>query len=187
MRLRSILFAPFIPFIALFCHVIEIGDLEDLNRIQTFVASMKDSCQDSGTIAKHHRLFEVFYSVAARYTELVMHSWPMQEEQRKLKSQVDAQLSALGLQPNGSYMGGHGNMPATLETGSEITPMALSESAVGLNMEFPGLDQHGQSQPYRQPSANQEWTQAQQGVLLGNWFSFNQQMMGLIDQSDFPF
>lgn len=145
---------------------------------------MKDSCQKSGTIAKHHRLFQVFYSVAARYTELTMHSSSMQEEQRKLKSQVDAQLGAFGLQPNGSYMGGHGNLPPTLETGSEPSPMASSQSAMGLNMEFPSL---GQPPPHRQPSANQDWAQAQQGLLLGNWFSFNQQMMGLMDQSDFPF
>lgn len=155
--------------------------------METFAMSMKDSCQNSGTIAKHHRLFQVFYSVAARYTELTMHSSPMQAEQRKLKSQVDAQLSALGLQPNGSYMGGHSNMTTTLETGPESGPMASSESAAGLNMEFTALDQHGQPRPHRQPSTTQEWEQAQQGLLLGNWFSFNQQMMGLMDQGDFPF
>lgn len=144
--------------------------------MQAFVGSMKDSCQNSGAITKHHKLFQVFYSVAARYTELMMHSSPMQEQQRKLKSQVDAQLNALGLQPNNH----------TLEPGSEAGTMAPSEPSVGLNMEFPALDQHGQRQPH-QPAVNQEWMQAQEGLLLGNWFSFNQQMMGLMDHGDFPF
>ncbi|PLB53981.1 hypothetical protein P170DRAFT_451884 [Aspergillus steynii IBT 23096] len=152
----TILFTPFIPFLVLFCHVIETGDLDDLNRMQIFVTSMEGSCQESGAIAKHHRLFQVFYRVAERYTELMCSPTLMQEDRRNLKSQVDLHLSALGLQPNGSYMVGQ----PTAEAG----PMA-SSATVDMG-----------------PS-DQDWPQ--QGFLLGSWFSFNQQMMDLMDQNDF--
>ncbi|KAH2457207.1 hypothetical protein KXW63_002871 [Aspergillus fumigatus] len=161
----TILFTPFIPFIVLFCHVIETGNLDDLSRMQTFVTTMEGSCHNSGAIAKHHRLFQVFYSVAARYTELMSSSAPMEEGQRMLKNQVDAQLSALGLQPSGSYVLGQ----PTPETGP------VASSAI-LGMEPSG---HEQAPP------SHDWSQ--QGLFLGNWFSFNQQVMGLMDQSDLPF
>lgn len=162
--LRTILFTPFIPFIVLFCHVIETGDLEDLSRMQTFVTSIEGSCNSSNTIAKHHRLFQVFYSVAARYTELSSPSAPMQEEQIKLKNQVDAHLSALGLYPNGSYIGGH--------------PIPGSGPVASSDVVDIGIPAHDQ------PPPGQDWPQ--QALSLGNWFSFNQQMMDLMGENDFP-
>ncbi|KAF9888537.1 hypothetical protein FE257_008644 [Aspergillus nanangensis] len=157
----TILYTPFVPFIVLFCHVIETGDKEDISRMRTFVTSIEGSCHHSWAIAKHHRLFQVFLSVAEHYTKLMSSSTPMEEEQRMLKSQVDAQLSALGLHPTGSFTAGH----PTLET----APSAP------LEMEFPGQIS---------TSLGQDWSQ--QGLFLGNWFSFNQQMMGLMDQGDLP-
>lgn len=148
---------PFTPFLVLFCHVIETGDLDDLNRMQIFVLSMEESCQDSGAIARHHRLFQVFYRVAERYTELMCSSTLLQEDQRHLKNQVDLQLSALGLQPNGSYMAGQ----PTPDGG----PIA---SSAGVDMG-----------PF-----GQDWLH--QGLFLGNLSSFNQQMMALMDQNDLP-
>lgn len=133
--------------------------------MQIFVKSMEGSCHNSGAIAKHHRLFQVFYSVAARYTELMCSSAHMQEEQRELKSQVDAQLGALGLQPNGSSMLGHPTQETT-QVASSATPDM-------------GILGHGQA-PQRE-----DWPE--QGLLLGNWFSFNQQMMDFMDQSDLSF
>lgn len=96
---RIILFTPFVPFIVIFCHTIETRDKEDLSRMYAFLKSIECACQHSNAIAKHHHLFGVLYSVALRYTELGLPSTPMEEEQLQLRSEVDAHLSSLGLQP----------------------------------------------------------------------------------------
>lgn len=64
--------------------------------MQGFVTSMEGSCHNSNAIAKHHQLIQVFYSVAARYTELVCPSAPMHEEQRKIKSLVHSDSTPMG-------------------------------------------------------------------------------------------
>lgn len=84
---RTILFAPFIPFIVLFCHVVATGDGDDFNRMQSFVASIRAAGETSTAVSKLHRLFDVFCSVAQRFNDV---RWaintPQQEEQMRLNS-----------------------------------------------------------------------------------------------------
>lgn len=165
---RSILFVPFVPYIALFCHVIETGDLEDLTRMQTFVTSLESACPDSRAIARHHRLFQVFYSVAFRYSELRGASLPSQEESVRLRLEMDTQLNALGLQVQAGSAPGH-------DTGvpAESNPMMTWSGAAG-------IDALGQF-----PAAGVDvWEE--QSLRLGNWFSFSQNMMGLVEQNEWP-
>lgn len=150
---RTILFAPFIPFIVLFCHTIETADKGDLSRMHTFVKSIECTCQHSTAIATHYRLFQMFYSVAVRYNELKSSPSSLQE-QVQLRTEVDAHLSALGLQPHVAYATGH-----------HENPSVVTEQ--------------------NQDLGGDGW--AQQGLSLGNWFSFNQQMMDLLDHNDLPF
>ncbi|KAJ5466061.1 hypothetical protein N7530_009848 [Penicillium desertorum] len=155
----TILFTPFTPFIVLFCHCIETRDREDLSQMHTFLKSIECACQHSTTIAKHHHLFSVFYNVAVRYTELGFPSSAMEEEQIQLRSEVDAHLSALGLQPHLAY-----------------TSQNLQGN--GLTSVSPGMDAMEQDR-----DEGSDW----QEPWLGRWISFNQQMMGLLDGSDLPF
>jgi hypothetical protein len=127
--------------------------------MHTFLKSIECACQHSTTIAKHHHLFSVFYNVAVRYTELGFPSSAMEEEQIQLRSEVDAHLSALGLQPHLAY-----------------TSHNLQGN--GLTSVSPGMDAMEQDR-----DEGSDW----QEPWLGRWISFNQQMMGLLDGSDLPF
>lgn len=69
-RNRTLLFAPFIPFIVVFCHVIETRDKEDIDRLGAFVTSIHPAAAASDAAAKLHRLFQVLHGVAARWVEL---------------------------------------------------------------------------------------------------------------------
>ncbi|KAK4220323.1 fungal-specific transcription factor domain-containing protein [Rhypophila decipiens] len=69
----TILFAPFVPFIVLFCQVIETKDRDDLSRLQAFVVSIQSSNSREGGVSEAVdrlcRLFQVLYSVASHYVE----------------------------------------------------------------------------------------------------------------------
>ncbi|CAG8893549.1 unnamed protein product [Penicillium egyptiacum] len=155
----TIIFTPFTPFIVLFCHCIETRDKEDLSQMHTFLKSIECACQHSSTIAKHHHLFSVLYNVAVRYTELGFPSSAMEEEQIQLRSEVDAHLCALGLQPHLAY------------TSQNLQGNGLTSAFSGVGVIEQDRDE------------GSDW----QEPWLGRWISFNQQMMGLLDGSDLSF
>lgn len=127
--------------------------------MHSFLKSIESACPHSSTITKHHHLFSVFYNVALRYYELGFPSSTMEEERIQLRSDVDAQLAALGLQ---THM-----MP-----GSEQDPRQ-------------GIFEQGASDTAVDPHRDEgDW---EQDPWLARWFSFNQQMMGLVDGKDLPF
>ncbi|CAG8341143.1 unnamed protein product [Penicillium salamii] len=154
---RTILFTPFTPFTIIFCHCIETRDKEDLNQMHSFLKSIESACQYSSTITKHHHLFSIFYNVALRYYKLGSPSSAMEEEQIQLRSDVDAQLTALGVQTN---------MPPSSDPPSQEEHFEQSSSTT--------TEQNGEG----------SW---EQDPWLERWFSFNQQMMGLVDGRDLPF
>ncbi|KXH68348.1 fungal specific transcription factor [Colletotrichum salicis] len=101
----TVLFAPFIPFIVLFCQVIETQDKEDLARLHSFVVFLQETSKMSDAAAKMCRLFQVLYSVALRFVEFRA-STP-QSRQTQASAEMDAYLAALGFPPKGSAEGGH--------------------------------------------------------------------------------
>ncbi|KAK9857508.1 hypothetical protein MYU51_021017 [Penicillium brevicompactum] len=155
----TILFTPFTPFTILFCHCIETRDKEDLTQMHSFLKSIESACPHSSTITKHHHLFSVFYNVAQRYYELGSPSPTMEEEQMQLRSDVDAQLAALGLQTH-------------MMAGSDQDPQ----------QGIVGQDASGTAKDHLRDEGDWE-----QDPWLARWFSFNQQMMGLVDGKDLPF
>ncbi|KAJ5685628.1 hypothetical protein N7536_008247 [Penicillium majusculum] len=160
----TILFTPFVPFIVMFCHTIETRDKGDLDRMYAFLKSIECACQHSNAIAKHHHLFGVLYSVALRYTELGSPSSRMEEEQLQLRSEVDAHLSALGLQPHTTYLTAH----HTEDVDPLMSSVQPSVEAIEQNRTTEGNNW-----------AEEPW--------LRRWFSFNQQMIGLFDDNYLPF
>lgn len=73
---------------------------------------------------------------------------------------MDAHLSALGLQPQPSI--GHRGQETDHMASSIMPSVEIAEN---------------------QDSEESDW--GQQGLWLGNWLSFNQQMMGVLDHNDF--
>ncbi|ETS82576.1 hypothetical protein PFICI_04452 [Pestalotiopsis fici W106-1] len=65
----TLLFAPFIPFIVIFCQVIETRDQLDLERLHTFIESIKSDHTVSESATKINRLFQALYVIAHRYVD----------------------------------------------------------------------------------------------------------------------
>ncbi|KAL4786954.1 hypothetical protein BJX76DRAFT_364450 [Aspergillus varians] len=156
----SILYSPFVPFIVLFCHIIEVSSWVDLARLEEFVLSLKPNCELSTAIAKLHRLCQVLSNVARLYVEAKDQA--LVQEDRALASvgiEFDAYLSALGLA-----------MPT--DEGDARWATAPS-TGMGTGNTMPG------EMNYPSP-AMPHVTQTQ--TQLGNWFSGNQYMMGLLEE-----
>lgn len=92
---RTLLFSPFVPFIVLFCHIIEARDQTDLDRLGAFVASLQPAADISDAAAKLHRLFQVLHSVALRYFEL--HASTPDDGQAEASGELNRYLTALGI------------------------------------------------------------------------------------------
>ena len=66
-----ILLAPFIPFLILFCNVVETSDSSDLDYLQRFVDTLHRMAQYPryATCSKQLRILSALYDVAAKYVE----------------------------------------------------------------------------------------------------------------------
>lgn len=146
--------------------MIETSNMNDLDRLHDFLASLEPAARDSESTARLHRLFQVLYNVALKYVEVKQN-----QEQASVGREFDAYLNALGFNPGGAMgdmrQGGEG------PEGSGLPPAGLS-----LNMQdYSGLE--------GVPMSNQgvpDQGMIQQGMLLGGWFHNSQQMMGLLDE-----
>ncbi|KAJ4024118.1 hypothetical protein NW766_000350 [Fusarium irregulare] len=166
----TLLFAPFIPFIVVFCQVIETQDQTDLARLHNFCTSVETTITLSDAAAKTHRLFQVLYTVALRYIEFRTTTPPA--DQTQASAELNNYLAALGFPPTGLNNGGQqpSQMDAT-QAGSFSQPlgdMGMLDGAEG------------------QRGAN---TMMWMGntAQLGEWFNSNQQMMELLEESSFTF
>lgn len=90
----TILYAPFIPFIVIFCLVVETSDREDLGRLADFVRSLEPACDVSSSVRKLHQLCQVLYNVAALYVEA-----KALEPAPSAGNEFDVYLSQLGFMP----------------------------------------------------------------------------------------
>ncbi|KZL75901.1 fungal specific transcription factor [Colletotrichum tofieldiae] len=68
----ALLVSPFVPFIVMFCHVIETCDEKDLDLLAGLVATLRSTTAEtfSYAIKKELRLFNVLYDVACSYMKL---------------------------------------------------------------------------------------------------------------------
>lgn len=96
------MFAPFVPFIVLFCHVMETRDQADAARLDAFVRSIQAATTVSEHAAKMHRLFQVLESIARRYVEINT----VNGHASSSASAMDASLAALGF-PRAVHSGTH--------------------------------------------------------------------------------
>lgn len=57
------------PFIAIFCHVIETADGSDLPGLQSFVTSLQSACAHSKSLTKLHNVLQTLHNVALSFVE----------------------------------------------------------------------------------------------------------------------
>ncbi|KAF4773680.1 hypothetical protein HER10_EVM0003249 [Colletotrichum scovillei] len=93
----TLLFAPFVPFVVIFCHVIETVDQADLGRLDEFVASIKDAACISSAATRVHRLFNALHGIALRYIEY--RSVQSYDNQSQSDPEVDWVLATPALPP----------------------------------------------------------------------------------------
>ncbi|KAI1080113.1 hypothetical protein F5B20DRAFT_540812 [Whalleya microplaca] len=135
----TILYAPFIPFIVIFCLVIETSDVEELRRLADFVQSLEAACDVSESVSKLHQLCQVLYNVALLYVEAKAQE-PVDQDMVPVGNEFDMYLSQLGFMP-------------------------VDENMANVDM---GVDAQTRSMA--------------QTTQLGDWFSGNNYMMGLLEE-----
>ena len=163
------MFAPFIPFIVIFCNVIETHDQHDLAHLHDFVTSIQGAPEVSDAAGKMHRLFQVLYSVALRYVEFHVSTPP--ENALQASAEMDQYLAALGFPPGGAMQQQAQHGYPSSSAGSGFTPATSmgDETMVDANRNgFPMMWMGNNGQ-------------------LEDWFYSNQAMMGLVQQTNFDF
>ncbi|CAG8937911.1 unnamed protein product [Penicillium salamii] len=161
---------PFVPFIVLFCHVVETGDRGDLQRMKQFADSMRSLMPgNSDAATRHQRLFQVFYDVAQRYVDLKSASAPAPYDQDGIQlgvgddggggsNEIDNCLGAIGLYPH----------------------LALSDASTA-------ADPSSFSAPDLDPDEFQVGAGTGPAPHLPYWFQVSQQMMEMMDNDQISF
>ncbi|KAI5861042.1 fungal-specific transcription factor domain-containing protein [Durotheca rogersii] len=137
----TIIYAPFIPFIVMFCLVIETCCEEDLQCLADFVQSLETACDVSSSIKKLHQLCRVLYNVAQVYIEAKA-QLPVDQGMVPVGNEFNMYLSQLGFIP-------------------------VDETMTG-NIDLSGVDDQARSMA--------------QSAYLGDWFSGNNYMLGLLEE-----
>ncbi|OOF94288.1 hypothetical protein ASPCADRAFT_6972 [Aspergillus carbonarius ITEM 5010] len=154
----TILYAPFVPFIVIFCHAIAVSSWEDLARLEDFVASLQPNCFLSEAIAKLYQLCQVLSNVARQYIEAKEQAQAKEDQDlASVGQEFDVYLSALGLAPMSTDDSDVPWTSASVPSGS--MPGEMRGTTEG---HYAGI----------MPQTSQ----------LGNWFSGNQHMMGLLEE-----
>ena len=171
---RTILYAPFVPFIVLICHILEVPVLPptstsatpttnpDLTRLTDFVLSLRPLCAHSEAIANLHRLCQVLCSVARLYVEA----------KAKAKANAQAQQTGGGAGSAGGDIGGSANAAAaSAQNESESESQVLAS----VGMEFDtylsalGLAPPPQQQQQAMPSSSFGVVGGADGTGAGPW------------------
>ncbi|KPA35814.1 transcription factor [Fusarium langsethiae] len=134
----TLLFAPFIPLIVIFCHVIETQNESDLARLQAFVMSIQSATSISSPAARLHRLFQTLCKIALSYVKFRTSAAPANNWQDA--SKIDGYLDALGFSSSsGGNPSRHHNMFAQHDSMGDnvvIESRNAGTSAEGMGDEF---------------------------------------------------
>lgn len=175
---RAIFLSPFVPFIVIFCNAIATSNIQDLARLEAFVASLQPLCAFSQSIDRLHGLCSVLGTVARLYVQAETRS--QRGEDTNLVSvgqEFDAYLGALGLAP--------GNMLSSHQSYFQPDVSSMQTGIPDQSSQNPALSAPVSLPPNVHGSGSMgEMSEAAQ---LGNWFSGNQYMMGLLEEDMFQF
>ncbi|KAH7142024.1 fungal-specific transcription factor domain-containing protein [Dactylonectria macrodidyma] len=136
----TLLYAPFISFIVIFCQVIETQNKTDLAHLHTFVTSIQSALTVSDAASRMHRLFQVLHSVALRYVEFRIctpHGC-----QTQASAEMNTYLAALGFLVAGLSEGQRAaaNPMMTMGNETQLEDWFYSNQAIMELLEEPTLD-----------------------------------------------
>ncbi|KAK4040384.1 hypothetical protein C8A01DRAFT_46280 [Parachaetomium inaequale] len=150
----NIIYVPFTPVIILFCHIVETSDEADLRRLADFVDSLQPVCAAAEAVAKLHRICQVLHNVASLCIRA--------KAQRQQDPQHRDQDMAMVGDNIDMYLSQLGFMPQPQFGGGH--PMQGGAAQFGEG-EMPGAGFGGG-----------------QASELGNWFSGNTHILGLLEE-----
>ncbi|KAF2839200.1 hypothetical protein M501DRAFT_1016280 [Patellaria atrata CBS 101060] len=160
----AILHAPFTPYIIIFCHVISTRSVADLARLTSFVISLVPAIRISEAAEKLHKLCSVFLQVAKLHVE---GSAPLRNQDEILMAQLHQQVEGTGF--------------STVQPGQfdQFNPYL---DALGLAPARSTVN--GLAQTTAEPLTTQQqedWDTEMLSSSLGDWFSGNQYIIGLLE------
>lgn len=204
-KTRNLIYVPFTPLIILFCHIIETSDTDDLRRLADFTYSMEPVCADptrAGAgeyVVRFHRVCQVLYNVANLCVRARAHRMGMggggpagipglgpgtrgdphglrDHDMVTVGDNIDMYLSQLGFVAppygTGAAVGGH--------------PHAMHDPHVpGTTGPGPGQHHYGHGGSGNGPGGmygDAGYGPAAQANQLGNWFSGNTHILGLLEE-----
>jgi hypothetical protein len=121
---RTILFAPFIPVIVVFCHAIEASDADDQQRLGSFIASLQQASSVSEAIDQLYRLTQVLHNIASVFIKSKSETADHQD-MTSFGNDFNSFLSQLGfLPPTVEQMAVNG---ASLASSDDILPFQTQD------------------------------------------------------------
>ncbi|KAL4815239.1 hypothetical protein BDW67DRAFT_164736 [Aspergillus spinulosporus] len=163
----SIIQSPFIPFIILFCHIIETSNASDLVRMGSFVESLESTSTSRAhsTYDKQRRLFRALHDVAAKYVEVKSRAGNDQRRMSMSRPTVQQYSGTTAGNPGPLDHGGISGSPSTADV-SHPTPLHSEVTAEGVGL-FGGVD------------LEMDFS----GAELWDWFNRNQSMMRMLEDT----
>lgn len=154
------------PFIVIFCQIIETRDRADLERLQAFVTSINYSESpmmsdgETDAVVRIRKLFQVLSNVASHYVDA--HAAGVEKRERESGSIVS-------------------NIPGQTATTQEIDSYLAT-----LGFPAQGADYHGHHQHVHpeEPAGVNPMLWMGNGTQLEDWFYSNQQMMEFLEDGN---
>ncbi|KAH6653155.1 hypothetical protein BKA67DRAFT_519399, partial [Truncatella angustata] len=134
----TLLFAPFTPLIAIFCHAIERLDEGDLRELESFIVSLEPVCPLSESTEQLHRLAQALHNIAFLYIKAKKSQFGMQDTV-PMERDFESYLTRLGLMVPATGHTGYDNVatgpPQNQPLGGwfagNVTMMGLLEEDLG--------------------------------------------------------
>ncbi|KAH8429402.1 putative C6 transcription factor [Aspergillus melleus] len=172
----TIIQSPFIPFIILFCHIIETSDASDLEHMIGLVQTLESTSSESAyrMCSRQRSLFRALYDVAAKYVEVKSCAHGAQPG-------MSWSMESIGLQAINSA--GNVGYPGTTNTVYVPTShMSSRDEAVGEGIGVvDGLVGPWALQNLAGGDVDMEMDLS--GAQLWDWFNKNQSMMRMLEDA----
>ncbi|KFA70911.1 hypothetical protein S40288_10163 [Stachybotrys chartarum IBT 40288] len=188
---RTITQSPFIPFIIIFCHIIESSDGSDLKHIRNLVETFESTShfQVHSACEKQHRLFKALYDVAEKYIEVKSRpdsdgqgamSWQMAQQQyANAFANTPSQGTGIGTTIHGGIVGGPRTKVAA-NTAFVHTPSHVDSNGVSTGF-VDGLVGTAALQNTAFGDVNMEMDLS--GAQLWDWFNKHQSIMSMLEDT----
>ncbi|KAK6224272.1 fungal specific transcription factor [Colletotrichum tabaci] len=174
----TLLSSPFIPFVVMFCHVVETCNQGDLDLLSDLVATLRSTTAEtfSPAIKKELRLFSALYDVACSYMKL------------KADSSSQPQPASGGPVDHWSLTAGSAQPPPALlqeaATPSGMASLPTETAAMGGGFSINDPQTVPEWGPFTLPG-DLTMEVDEQGSQLGNWLYVNNQMIRALENNYF--